>query len=141
MSIIALKQDIHNILKKYKSVAVIAANTKKERPARYIAVYFATRFFQIFPVNPLYEAQELFGHSIMVKQKDLDKDIDLGNIFRRSEHLMNKLEGILKLKDKTVWPQKTISNSEFTKIFDTNGIDVIENKCMPKEHRNAPKES
>ena len=141
MAIIALKQDIHNILRNYKSVAVLGASLKKSRPAHYVPAYLKTQGFNIFPVNPVYAGQYIFAKKIEMNLRDIPESIEIVNVFRRSEHLMDGLEGILELKPTIVWLQKGIKNSEYAQILGANGIDVVEDKCMLEEHKSMLNES
>ena len=68
---------------------------------------------------------------------EIEDKIDLVEIFRRSELLLEHAEEILKMTPlpKYVWFQSGIYNDEAAKMLEEKGIDVIQDKCMMVEHR------
>ena len=140
MAILASQEDIFNALKKYKKVAVIGASQKQERPAFYVPKYLSENGFDIFPVNPVYEGEILFGRKVVKGLAQIAEQIEIVDVFRRSEHLKNELEGILAAKPKLVWLQKGIKDPDFARAITAAGIDLIEDRCMLEEHKRMLKQ-
>jgi uncharacterized protein len=67
---------------------------------------------------------------------DVPEQIDIIDVFRRSEDVPAVVEDAIKKKDeiKVIWMQSGIYNEEAEKKAKENGIDVVYNRCMMTEH-------
>ena len=86
---------------------------------------------------PVYYPQvtEILGQPVYRKLVDVPNDVDMVNVFRRSEDVPAHLDDILAKKPKAVWMQSGISNDDVAKTLAQAGIKVVQDRCLMVEHR------
>ena len=137
MSILSETKDIKRILTESKTVAVLGAHTNESKAAYYVPRYLDANGYDVHPVNPVFARQTLFGRSVIGKLQALDTEIDVVDVFRRSEALDEHVEDILAMNPlpKVVWLQLGIKNDAVAKTLSDAGIDVIQDRCMLADHQ------
>lgn len=124
------------VLRRYQRVAVIGASSDVSKPAYYVPQYMAERGYEVFPVNPRAKGQTLFGNAAVGELLELrEQNIDIVNVFRRSDKVGAHLDEMLELAPKLVWLQLGIRNDDVAKTLMVAGIDVIQDRCMLADHR------
>lgn len=124
------------VLRRYQRVAVIGASSDANKPAHYVPQYMAERGYEVFAVNPRAKGQALFGNAAVGELLELqDQNIDIVNVFRRSDKVGVHLAEMLELAPKLVWLQLGIRNDEVAKALMDAGIDVIQDRCMLADYR------
>ena len=127
---------IADLLKDTKRIAVIGIKMESFQPAFYVPNYMKSAGFEIIPVPVYYpEADEILGEKVYRTLTDIPGDIDLVNIFRRSNDVAKHTEEILAKKPKAVWMQSGIYNDEVAETLAKAGIKVVQNLCLMVEHR------
>ncbi|MGI8787933.1 MAG: CoA-binding protein [Pyrinomonadaceae bacterium] len=130
--------EIKELLRNTKTIAVLGIKTEAQsfQPAFYVPQYMKNAGFEIIPVPVYYpEATEILGEKVYRKLSDVPVEIDLVNIFRRSNDVARHTEDILAKKPKAVWMQSGISNNEVAETLAKAGIKVVQDLCLMVEHR------
>ncbi len=92
--------------------------------------------FEIVPVPVYYpEVSEILGRKVYRSLAEIPEDIDLVNIFRRSDDVAKHTEDILAKKPKAVWLQSGIRNDAVAETLAREGIKVVQDLCLMVEHR------
>jgi predicted CoA-binding protein len=87
-------------------------------------------------VNPRAKSQVLFGNTAVGNLLELrEQNIDIVNVFRRSDKVGAHLDEIHELAPKLVWLQLGIRNDEVAKTLMEAGVDLIQDRCMLADHR------
>jgi len=128
-------ENLRDFLVSARTVAVLGAHPNPNKAAFYVPDYLGCKGYQLFPVNPVYAGQELWGQTIVRKLTDLGRPIDIVDVFRRSEALPDHLEEILAAKPKLVWLQSGILNDGFAETLRQAGIQVVQDRCLMVVHR------
>jgi uncharacterized protein len=138
MPIVTKLDDVKRILRESKTVAVLGAHTNVSKAAYYVPRYLDSRNYEIFPVNPVFAGEEIFGKVTVSSLTELTTAIDLVDVFRRSEALPNHVADILGMKPlpKVVWFQLGIQNDEVAQQLSKAGIKVVQNRCTLADHQN-----
>ena len=129
---------IKELLQNTKRIAVLGIKTEAQAfaPAFYVPQYMKSAGFEIIPVPVYYpEATEILGQKVYRKLTDVPGEIDLVNIFRRSEDVPKHTEDILAKKPKAVWMQSGIRHDETAELLAREGIKVVQDLCLMVEHR------
>jgi predicted CoA-binding protein len=136
------RDDVKEILAKYKTVAVVGASRDSSKDSNRVAKYLQDQGFRIIPVNPT--ADEILGEkcykSLLEMPADVQKTIDIVDIFRPSSDTPGIVEQVVKLKERfdkpyVVWMQLGIINEQAAEIARQAGIIVVMNRCMMQEHK------
>lgn len=129
--------DIKKILTDTKTIAVIGIKDKPREDAYDIPLFMKEKGYKICPVNATKVGKEILGEICVEKVTDLNQQVDMVNIFRKSEFLIRHAEEILQMNPlpKYVWFQLGIENNEAAKMLEERGIEVIQDSCLSVEHR------
>lgn len=115
-----------------RTIAVIGFSHNKERPSNFVSKYMEKQGYEIIPVNPNHlfiENKKCFS-----TLKDIEKKIDIVNIFRKPEYVLPIVEHAIKLKVKAIWMQDNVWHKEAARIADEAGLLVVMNDCLMRRH-------
>jgi predicted CoA-binding protein len=135
------RNEIKEILTKYKTVAVVGLSREPDKDSHRISSYLKKHGFHIVPVNPF--ADEVLGEksykSLLDIPPEIQKTIEVVDIFRPSKDVPPIVEQAVKLKamygkPHVVWMQLGIVNEQAAEAAKKAGLTVIMNKCMMVEH-------
>ncbi len=125
-------EEIKEILSKYKNVAVVGMSREEGKDSHEIPKYLIQKGFNVIPVNP--NADEILGRKAYKSISDVQETVDIVDIFRPSDKVLPVVQAAISKNSKVIWMQEGISNDEARKLAESNGIIVIFNRCMMKEH-------
>jgi hypothetical protein len=137
-NIIETDAGIRELLETTKNIAVLGIKTEAQsgQPAFYVPQYMARAGFEIIPVPVYYpEVTEILGKKVYRRLSEIPEEIDLVNVFRRTEDIPKHTADILAKKPKAVWFQAGIRNDKVAKKLAENGIKVVQDLCLMVEHR------
>ena len=137
-NILETDEEIKQLLAGTKHIAVLGIKTEAQsfQPAFYVPQYMANAGFEIVPVPVYYpEVATILGEKVYRNLIDIPFDVDLVNIFRRSEDVPKHTADILAKKPKAVWMQSGIRNDAVAETLAREGIKVVQNLCLMVEHR------
>ena len=128
-----LPSDIRKILE-LKNIAVVGMSNTEGKPANFVPQYLIENGYNVIPVNPT--TTEVLGRKTYPKVSDVPEQVDIVDIFRRSEDVRPVVDDAIKKKGiKVIWMQSGIYNEDAERKAKENGIDVvIHNRCMKVEH-------
>lgn len=121
-----------------KSIAVLGIKPESHagQPAHYVAKYMQDAGYKIIPVPVYYpEVTEIFGEPVYRDLTQVPGEIDLLNVFRRSDDIPKHIIEILAKRPKYVWFQLGIRNDEVAERLAEAGIKVVQDLCLMVEHR------
>ncbi len=121
------------ILKTYRTVAVVGLSPKPNRPSYMVASYLKDNGYRIIPVNP--RAGEILGELCYADLGSIPEPVDVVDVFRRSKEVPVIVEEAIKIGAKAVWMQEGIINEEAAARAKGAGLLVVMDRCMLKEHR------
>ena len=136
--ILTTDDQISDLLNGTKTIAVLGIKPESHagQPAFYVSKYMADRGYDIIPVPVYYpDVTQILGKSVYRDLNDIPGEIDLVNVFRRSEDIPKHTQEILTKKPKAVWFQLGIRNDEVAEILAKAGIKVVQDLCLMVEHR------
>jgi predicted CoA-binding protein len=119
-----------------KRIAVLGIKIEADQPAHYVPAYAQQSGFEIVPVPVYYpDVTEILGQPVFRSLADIPGDIDLVNVFRRSQDVAMHVDDILAKQPKAVWMQLGIRDDEVAERLARAGIDVVQDKCLMVELR------
>ena len=129
---------IGELLSTIKRIAVLGIKTEAQasQPAFYVPRYLEAAGFQIIPVPVYYpEVTHILGQKIYRRLVDIPDELDLVNVFRRSQDVPGHLDDLLAKKPKSVWMQSGIRNEAVAEALAKAGIKVVQDRCLMVDHR------
>ncbi len=125
-------EEIKNILIKSKRIAVVGMSRDPQKPSNYVPRYLISKGYIVVPVNP--SATEILGLKSYRSLLELDTVIDVVDVFRPSEEVLGVAEQALKIRPQVFWMQEGIYNEAAARLLSSNGVKVVWNRCMMREH-------
>lgn len=121
------------LLRRAKTIAVVGLSNSPLRPSHGVSAYMQSRGYRIIPVNP--QIQEALGEKAYASLLDVPERIDIVNIFRRPEFVGEIVDQAIQLKVPAIWMQEEVINEAAAEKARRQGIFVIMDRCILKEHR------
>ena len=131
-------QGIAHMLSCTKTIAVLGIKTEAQayQPAFYVPRYLHSAGFSIIPVPVYYpDVTQILGEKVYRKLAEIPQELDLVNVFRRSQDVAAHVDDILAKKPKAVWMQSGIRDDAVAEILAKAGIKVVQDRCLMVEHR------
>ena len=128
---------IRELLTRVKTIAVVGLSDNPMRPSHGVSAYMQQQGYKIIPVNP--QIAEALGEksyaSLLDLPRELAKQIDLVDVFRRSELVDEIVDQAIQLKIPAIWLQEDVINEPAAEKARQAGIFVVMDRCILKDHR------
>jgi uncharacterized protein len=127
---------IRAILNGVKSIAMIGASPANVRPSYFAFKYLAQRGYDMIPVNPGHVGKSLLGKPFVASLLDIDRPVDMIDIFRSSAHIMPAVDEALKMMPlpKVIWMQLGARDDAAAEKAEAAGLKVVMNRCPKIEY-------
>ena len=127
--------DIKEILRKYKSIAMIGVSNDQTKASTIVMKYKQKYGYKVFPVNPKAKGQKILGEEVFEKITDIKDTVDIVDVFRPSKEALDIAKDTVSIKAKVLWLQLGIKSEEAKKIVEENKIEYVEDKCTKMEYQ------
>jgi uncharacterized protein len=127
---------IRGILNTVKSIAMVGASQKANRPSYFAFKYLLERGYNMIPVNPGNAGEDILGRRIYARLADVPEPVDMVDIFRSSRHSLPIVQEALALnpRPQVIWMQLGVRNDEAAALAEANGLKVVMNRCPKIEY-------
>jgi predicted CoA-binding protein len=126
-------QQINQLLKSARTIAVVGLSNNPMRPSHGVAAYMQSHGYRIIPVNP--QISEALGEQAYASLAEVREKIDVVDIFRRSEFVPEIVKQAIALKPAAIWMQEGVVHEGAAEKARRAGIFVVMDRCILKEHR------
>lgn len=123
---------LSDLLFSSKRIAVVGLSDKPNRTSYQVASYMQQAGYEIIPVNP--NIEQALGVKAYRSLEEIEGEIDIVNIFRRSSDTFEIAEEAVKVGAKAVWLQLGISNDQAYQVAHDAGLYVVMNSCIKVNH-------
>ncbi len=136
---------LRRVLEEAKTIVMVGASTNPVRASYFVASYLSARGRRIIPVNPAQAGQYRFGEPVLAELSDVpkDTDVDMIDIFRRSEHVPAIVDQSLELflpGLKSIWMQFNVVHDVAAETARSAGVDVVMDRCPKVEYARLMRE-
>ncbi len=127
---------IRGILTNVKVIAMVGASPVNVRPSYFAFKYLAERGYDMIPVNPGQVGKSLLGKPFVASLRDIQRPIDMVDIFRSAPYVPGVVEEALDLspQPKVIWMQLGIHHAEAAARAEAAGVKVVMNRCPKIEY-------
>ncbi|PFL77642.1 CoA-binding protein [Bacillus cereus] len=126
------RTEIGEVLKKSKTIAVVGLSDKPERTSYMVSKAMQDAGYRIIPVNPTVD--EVLGEKAVSSLKDIKEHVDIVNVFRRSEFLMDVAKEFVEIDADVFWAQLGVQDEDTYKFLKEKDYTVIMDRCIKVEH-------
>ena len=127
---------IRGILNTVKTIAMVGASAKDNRPSYFAFKYLSERGYNMIPINPGLAGKQLLGKTIYARLSEVPEPIDMIDIFRAAKYAIPVVQEALtlKVKPRVIWMQLSVRNDEAAALAEANGMKVVMNRCPKIEY-------
>ena len=136
------KNEIKEILSNCKTIAIVSLSREPEKESYRVTAYMKKHGYRIVPVNPFADEvlDEKSYKSLLDIPTEIQKTIDIVDVFRRTEDVPPVVEQAVKLRELhgkpcVVWMQLGIVNEKAAAAARKAGLTVVMDKCLMQEHK------
>ena len=122
------------ILVEARTIALVGASPKPERPSNDVMRYLLEAGYRVIPVRPL-DCDEVLGVPCVASLAEIDEPIDIVDVFRRPEFCAAHAREAVAAGAKALWLQVGIESAEARAIAQAGGLDYVENACTKVVHK------
>ena len=116
-------QQIIDILKRAKTIAVVGLSPNPERTSHGVSKYLQSHGYRIIPVNPV--AEEVLGEKSYPDLLSIPEKVDIVDVFRRPSEVMPVTEESIKIGAPVIWFQDGVINEEAAAKARGAGLTVV----------------
>ena len=132
---------IRRILDATRTIAVLGIKTPESgQPAYYVPQYAKQAGYEVIPVPVYYpEVDRILDAPVYRTVAAVPGPVDMVNVFRRPRDIDAHVDDIIAKQPRVVWFQQGIRNDAAAERLARAGIDVVQDRCLLVELRNAGK--
>jgi predicted CoA-binding protein len=122
-------EDIAELLSKARTIAVVGASDRPNRPSYGVMQFLQDWGYRILPVNPQITGEHVLGEFVWRELAQIGIPIDIVDIFRRPEMAAEAVEQAIFVGAKAVWMQIGVINHEAAARAEAAGLKVVMDRC------------
>lgn len=126
------------ILESVKTIAIVGASPNETRASYRVLAALVDAGYDVIPVNPRPGLDEIYGQKVYPNLGSIDRPVDMVDVFRRSEFLMDVVKEALAIKPKVIWSQLDVFDADAAKMAEDAGVQMVMNRCPKIELAAAP---
>ena len=120
---------LQDILSSVKTIAMVGASPDKTKFSYGVLRVLHETGYDMIPVNPKPGLKEIRGLEVFPNLKEINRAVDMVEVFRRSEDLFSIAEEAIEIGAKVLWGQIGVFNYEAARLAENAGIKVVMNRC------------
>ncbi len=120
---------LQDILKTVKTIAMVGASADKTKFSYGVLRVLHETGYDMVPINPRPDVTEIRGIPVFNALDEVDRPIDMVEVFRRPEELPDIARQSVAVGAKVLWGQIGVFNEEAARIAEDGGLKVVMNRC------------
>lgn len=120
------------ILESYKTFAIVGCSANPSRPSNGVANFLIRQGYDVVPVNP--NEQQCFGKDCYPDLKSIPFEIEVVDIFRRSQFAAPHVDEAIEVGAKAIWMQLDVIDAVSAEKAAAAGLDVVMDRCPAIDH-------
>ncbi len=121
------------LLDRTRVIAMVGASPRPQRPSYGVMGVLLDHGYEVIPVTP--HADEVRGRQAYPDLRSVPVDVDLVDIFRRSDRAGQHVDEAIDIGAKAVWMQLGVIDHDAAKRARDAGLDVVMDRCPAIELR------
>ncbi len=126
---------IRDILLTTRRIAVVGASDRADRPSWGVTGFLVDRGYAVTPVNPGIAGRDLHGSAVVGDLAAAGPDLDMVDVFRRSQDAGAVVDEAIRLGAKTVWLQLGVTDDAAGARARAAGLRFVQDRCPVIEWR------
>lgn len=128
---------IKTYLQEAKTIAVVGLSNREETAAYRVSRFMQEQGYRIIPVNPKLAGQELLGERVYANLLEIAEPVDIVNVFRRSEFLIDVAREFVQTDSRIFWAQLGLESQDAEEFLrQSDHSDIVMNRCIKIDYQN-----
>lgn len=133
-------ETIRTILENTKTIAVLGLSDNPDRAAFHVSKYMQQEGYRIIPIHPgVPKALGETAYPTLDAAYAAEGRIDLVDVFRASQYVPEIVKDVMRLKIPYLWLQEGVCHEEAVQWAEADGVLVVMDRCIYKEHARLAK--
>ena len=120
---------LSEILRSVKTIAMVGASADKTKFSYGVLRVLHETGYDMIPVNPNPNVKEIRGIPVFHSLKDIDRPVDMVEVFRPKEELYGIAEQAIEIGAKVLWGQIGVYDDRAAKLAEDAGLTAIMDRC------------
>ena len=120
---------LRGILESVRTIAVVGASPRRERPSHRVMAYLQRRGYRAIPVNPNATGNTINGEKVYASLAEVLEPVDMVDVFRRTEAAGGVADEAIAVGAKVVWMQLGVRDDAAAARAEMAGLKVVMNRC------------
>ena len=120
---------LRDILSSVKTIAMVGASPDKTKFSYGVLRVLNETGYDMIPINPRPGLAEIRGLKVYPSLKEIDRPVDMVEVFRKPEDLYEIAEEAISINAKVLWGQIGVINNDAAKLAEDAGLKVVMNRC------------
>ena len=120
---------LRDILSSVKTIAMVGASPDKTKFSYGVLRVLNETGYDMIPINPRPGLAEIRGLKVYPSLKEIDRPVDMVEVFRKPEDLYEIAEEAISINAKVLWGQIGVINNDAAKLAEEAGLKVVMNRC------------
>jgi predicted CoA-binding protein len=120
---------LRDILTNVRTIAVVGASPRRERPSHGVMAYLQRRGYRTIPINPNAAGGKIHSETVYARLADVPEPIDMVDVFRRSEMAGSVVDEAITAGAEVVWMQLGVRDDDAAARAEACGLKVVMNRC------------
>lgn len=117
------------ILKSVKTIAMVGASSDPTKFSYGVLRVLSETGYDMIPVNPREAGSEIRGLPVVASLADIDRPVDMVEVFRASNALMGVTLEAIEINAKVLWGQIGVVDHEAARLAEEAGMKVVMDRC------------
>jgi len=120
---------LQGILTSVKTIAMVGASPDKTKFSYGVLRVLHETGYDMIPVNPRPGLEEIRGIRVYPSLAAIDRPVDMVEVFRRPEDLMDVTRQAIAIGAKVIWGQIGVVDHDAAKLAEEAGLKVVMDRC------------
>ncbi len=117
------------ILRSVKTIAMVGASADRTKFSYGVLRQLHEIGYEILPVNPSPAVTEIRGLTVWRSLEDIDRPVDMVDVFRPKEELYGIAEQAIAIGAKVLWGQIGVYDDAAAALAEEAGLKVVMDRC------------
>lgn len=123
------EHDIAEILNETRTIALVGASDKPDRPSYRVMKYLLDQGYRVIPVSPKVAGGTLLGQKGYATLAEIPEKVDMVDVFRNADAAWGVAQEAIAIGAKTLWLQLGVINEQAAVLASNAGMKVVMDKC------------
>lgn len=124
---------LRGAIAKVRTVAIVGASPKAERPSHYIGLFLKQQGLRVIPIHPA--ASELFGEKAYPSLSAVPEKIDLADFYINAARVGPLVDEAVALGVPFIWMQDDVTDEAAAQRAREAGATVVMDDCIYRRWR------